>query len=57
VHPHLEATIPVGRSINPVSGTNWEGAGIQPDIACPAEEALVRAHSEAVSHAARHRAP
>ncbi|KOV68414.1 S41 family peptidase [Streptomyces sp. MMG1121] len=43
VHPHLEATIPVGRSINPVSGTNWEGTGVRPDVPCPADTALDRA--------------
>jgi hypothetical protein len=43
VHPHLEATIPVGRSINPVSGTNWEGTGVLPDVPCPAPDALDRA--------------
>ncbi|MEV6881340.1 S41 family peptidase [Streptomyces sp. NPDC051135] len=45
VHPHLEASIPVGRAINPVSGTNWEGTGVLPDIPCPAEDALERAHT------------
>ncbi|MFD6820717.1 S41 family peptidase [Streptomyces sp. NPDC060085] len=45
VHPHLEATIPVGRSTNPVSGTNWEGTGVVPDVACPAADALDRAHA------------
>ncbi|MFJ3308653.1 S41 family peptidase [Streptomyces sp. NPDC086549] len=43
VHPHLEATVPVGRSINPVSGTNWEGTGVRPDIPCAAADALDRA--------------
>ncbi|MFF0072705.1 S41 family peptidase [Streptomyces sp. NPDC005494] len=45
VHPHLEASIPVGRAINPVSGTNWEGTGVQPDISCAASDALDRAHT------------
>ncbi|MEU8793172.1 S41 family peptidase [Streptomyces sp. NPDC048643] len=45
VHPHLEATIPVGRSVNPVSGTNWEGTGVVPDVVCPAADALDRAHA------------
>ncbi|MET7746421.1 S41 family peptidase [Streptomyces sp. NPDC005385] len=45
VHPHLEATIPVGRSVNPVSGTNWEGTGVLPDVSCPAADALDRAHA------------
>ncbi|MCX4672484.1 S41 family peptidase [Streptomyces sp. NBC_01381] len=45
VHPHLEASIPVGRAVNPVSGTNWEGVGVQPDIPCAAADALGRAHA------------
>jgi hypothetical protein len=48
VHPHLEATIPVGRSINPTSGTDWEGSGVTPDIELPAADALDRAHREAL---------
>ncbi|MFJ9541824.1 S41 family peptidase [Streptomyces sp. NPDC101225] len=43
VHPNLEATIPVGRAVNPVSGTNWEGTGVLPDVPCPAPDALDRA--------------
>ncbi|SDJ38944.1 S41 family peptidase [Streptomyces indicus] len=45
VHPHLEVTIPVGRAVNPVSGANWEGSGVQPDISCTAADALDRAHA------------
>ncbi|NEC65544.1 S41 family peptidase [Streptomyces sp. SID9727] len=45
VHPHLEVSIPIGRAINPVSGKNWEGTGVQPDIPCAAAEALQRAHT------------
>ncbi|GAA2143406.1 S41 family peptidase [Kitasatospora kazusensis] len=45
LHPHLEAHIPVGRSVNPVSGTNWEGTGVQPDVPCAADDALDRAHA------------
>ncbi len=32
--------IPTGRAINPVTGTNWEGAGVEPHIKVPAAEAL-----------------
>ncbi|MFG0306901.1 MAG: S41 family peptidase [Phycisphaerales bacterium JB040] len=32
--------IPVGRAINPITRTNWEGTGVSPDVACPADEAL-----------------
>ncbi|MFF4187661.1 S41 family peptidase [Streptomyces sp. NPDC001691] len=49
VHPHLEATIPVGRAINPVSGTNWEGTGVQPDVPCAAAESLDQAHALALA--------
>ncbi|MGW3818359.1 S41 family peptidase [Streptomyces sp. NPDC005046] len=52
VHPHLEATIPVGRSVNPVSGTNWEGTGVHPDIACAAADSLDRAHALALARLA-----
>ncbi|WP_051969396.1 S41 family peptidase [Kitasatospora azatica] len=44
LHPHLEATIPVARSINPVSGTNWEGVGITPDVETDPAQALDVAH-------------
>jgi C-terminal processing protease CtpA/Prc len=49
VHPHLEAAIPIGQGINPVSGTNWEGTGVQPDVHCPAADALDRAHTHALT--------
>jgi C-terminal processing protease CtpA/Prc len=32
--------IPHGRAVNPISGTNWEGIGVVPDIQMPAAEAL-----------------
>jgi len=40
VHPHLQATIPVARGISHVSGGNWEGTGVLPDIPVAAAEAL-----------------
>ena len=49
---HLEATIPTGRAINPVSGTNWEGTGVQPDIPCAAAESLDQAHALALAQLA-----
>ena len=55
VHPHLEATVPVGRSVNPVSGTDWEGTGVRPDIPCPAAEALDRAREAAPAPETVHR--
>lgn len=52
VHPHLEATVPVGRAVNPVSGTNWEGTGVRPDIPCAAADSLDRAHTLALARLA-----
>ncbi|MFJ5073057.1 S41 family peptidase [Streptomyces sp. NPDC088553] len=52
VHPHLEVTVPMGRAVNPVSGTNWEGTGVQPDIPCAAVDALDQAHALALARLA-----
>lgn len=43
IHPHLEVTVPTGRPEHPVSGTNWEGAGVEPDLPTAAEDALAAA--------------
>ena len=32
--------VPFARAINPISKTNWEGTGVEPDIIVPASEAL-----------------
>ncbi|MFD8697937.1 S41 family peptidase [Kitasatospora purpeofusca] len=52
VHPHLELSVPVARAVNPVSGTNWEGTGVRPDVPCAAEDALDRALALAVARLA-----
>ena len=44
LHPHFEAFIPIGRAINPVTGTNWQRTGVIPDIAVPVERALDAAY-------------
>jgi hypothetical protein len=36
--------LPDGRPINPISGTNWEGVGVKPHIAVPAERAFETAY-------------
>lgn len=41
---HFELSLPWARSENPETRTNWEGTGVQPDIAVPADEALAKAH-------------
>ena len=41
----LVAFIPTGRSINPITGTNWEHVGVKPDIAVPATTAMKTAYA------------
>ena len=36
----LTAFIPVGRTLDPDTGEDWEGTGVLPDVAVPASEAL-----------------
>lgn len=40
---HFVLSVPYARAINPVTGTNWEGVGVVPDVQVPAGEALARA--------------
>lgn len=40
--------VPRGRAINPVTGTNWEGTGVVPDVAAGPEAALQTAHVAAL---------
>lgn len=45
----VQVMVPFGRAINPVTGTNWEGTGVEPHVAVPADQALDRAHRMAVT--------
>src|SRR5688500_9009940 len=46
---HFGVFIPVGRAINPISKTNWEGTGVEPDIKVPKEQALKTAYLMALT--------
>jgi hypothetical protein len=37
---YARMSLPFGRAINPITGTNWEGTGVTPDIETPAAQAL-----------------
>jgi retinol-binding protein 3 len=48
INEHFTVWVPSGRAINPISGKNWEGTGVQPDVPVEAEKALKTAHVEAL---------
>jgi hypothetical protein len=48
VTEHFTIGVPFARAINPVTGTNWEGTGVAPDIPVPAAESLDLAHTMAI---------
>jgi C-terminal processing protease CtpA/Prc len=50
VSAHLLSGVPSGYPINPVSGTNWEGVGVQPDVPVPAGQAFETAYTLALEH-------
>ena len=45
---HFQLFVPTGRAVSPITGTNWEGTGIKPDIEVTASKALKTAHLEAL---------
>jgi retinol-binding protein 3 len=49
INEHFAVIVPTGRAINPVTGTNWEGVGVEPDLAAPADSALAVAHRTALT--------
>lgn len=49
LNDHFAIFIPIGRAINPVSKTNWEGVGVDPDVETEAANAL----NVALEHALR----
>jgi C-terminal processing protease CtpA/Prc len=40
--------VPSGRAVNPVTGKNWEGSGVVPDVPVASKEALRTAHLRAL---------
>jgi hypothetical protein len=48
---HFSVSIPFCRGINPVTKTNLEGTGVKPDVAVPADQALLTAHLLALKKA------
>jgi C-terminal processing protease CtpA/Prc len=40
--------VPFARSVNPVTGTNWQGTGVVPDVAVPEAQARDVAYTRAL---------
>jgi C-terminal processing protease CtpA/Prc len=48
--------VPFARAINPVTKTNWEGVGVEPDVKVPAADALTTVQTLAAKEIANRRA-
>lgn len=43
IDDHFTIGVPFAKAINPISKTNWEGTGVEPDVKVPAADALTTA--------------
>jgi len=43
IDEHFMIGVPFARAINPITHTNWEGTGVEPDIKVSADQALAKA--------------
>lgn len=49
VGDHFGVFVPTGRAINPITKTNWEGTGVEPDVKVAKEMALKTAYISALT--------
>ena len=54
IDDHFMIQVPFARAINPISKTNWEGVGVEPDVPTKASEALDVATKLAAGKIQRH---
>ena len=53
---HFMIAVPFARAINPITKTDWEGTGVEPDVKVPADQALETAKKLAAERiATKHR--
>jgi C-terminal processing protease CtpA/Prc len=52
ISEHFGMFVPTGRAISPITKTNWEGTGVTPDVAVPADQALLVARLMALKKSA-----
>src|SRR5260370_19281796 len=43
IDDHFMIGVPFARAVNPITKTNWEGTGVEPDVKVPAADALATA--------------
>ncbi|MEZ5040647.1 MAG: S41 family peptidase [Saprospiraceae bacterium] len=55
INKDLTVFIPTGTAINPITGTNWEGVGVIPEVKTSKEDALDKAIALATEAAAAYR--
>jgi len=48
IEEHFGVSVPAGRVINPISGTNWERVGVTPDLVTPNVRAFQTAYVQAL---------
>ena len=53
VNDRLTVTVSNGQLKTAITQANWEGTGVEPDVAAPAAEALRIAHSRALARLLR----
>lgn len=46
---HFMIGVPFARAVNPISKTNWEGTGVEPDVPVKAADALQKAEDLAAT--------
>jgi C-terminal processing protease CtpA/Prc len=51
IDDHFMIGVPFARAINPITKTNWEGTGVEPDVKVPAPDALSTAQKLALEKA------
>jgi C-terminal processing protease CtpA/Prc len=51
LNEHFGVFLPIGRAISPITKTNWEGTGVEPDIKVPKDQALKTAYLLALNKA------
>jgi hypothetical protein len=50
LNSHFAAFVSHGRAVNPITKTNWEGVGVEPDVKTSADDAMKTAHVAAIQN-------